>query len=206
MADSNNIEKLIDKKIQDAKLERYEEQLVISKNQMNFFFKIGGGLLAVFGLFIPILISFINTEKVNDAIDSMENRVERLVNLQLRKPEITGVFNDQGIINDLEINYEFNIVSNKREIKGTNKHFLKILNKGDAPANNLRILLYLKSDTLINSKYKHKIHGWKKWHYSDEEDFNKSYIYTEGANQAIVLIVDASEYIPIEFNYYFTAI
>lgn len=203
MTESNNVEKLIDKKIQDAKLERYEEQLVISKNQMNFFFKIGGGLLAVFGLFIPILISFINTEKVDDAIDSMEKRVERLINLKLRSPDIIGVFNNQEVKDDLVIKYDFKIVKNKREISGTEKQFLKILNRGDAPAEKLRILLYLKSDTLVNSKYKHKIHGWKKWQYSDEEGFNSAYIYTEGGNEAIVLIIDASEYIPIEFDYSF---
>ena len=55
---SQEIEELIDKKILNAKLDRYEEHLVISKNQMNFFFKVGGALLAVFGLILPILIFF----------------------------------------------------------------------------------------------------------------------------------------------------
>lgn len=194
-------ENLIDKKIQDAKLDRYEEQVNISKDQLNFFFKIGGSLIAVFGLFIPILISFINTEKVNDAISSMEQRVERLLNQQLRKPSIIGIFNGHEIKDNFSLNYYFKIDKEKRVLADEKGHVLKILNNGDAPAKELRIFFYLKSDSLINPKYQYKDKKWIKWRYSDEEDYSYSSIYTGGDNQAIVIILDASEYIPIEIDH-----
>lgn len=198
-----DIQNMIDNSIKDAKLERYEEQINISKNQMNFFFKVGGSLLAVFGLVLPILISILNTERVNDAINTMEKSVERLINTQLRKPNIIGVKDGIEINESTNLQFDFKIINNNRSITGDPKIKINILNNGDAPARELRILLYIESDSLINKNYKYKPIGWKSWPYSDENNYPSAYIYSVGEGEAIVIILDASENIPVDFDYRF---
>lgn len=203
---SHDIEKMIDQKIMKARLDRYEEQLIISKNQLSFFFKIGGALLAVVGLIIPILVTLLNTERVNTAIDLMEQRVERLLDIQVRKPNLKAIFNDKEMKENSDMVFKFQTVKNEktnkieRQFLGEDTYSIEILNIGDGPAKAIRILLFLKSDSLVNWKYPTGEIGWKKWYYSNEPNYpiSLSYVIDE---KAIVFPLDVTERIPVNISY-----
>lgn len=203
---NNSIENLIDQKIKDAKLDRYEEQLIISKNQLNFFFKIGGALLAIFGIIIPVYMSFSNTEKVNTAIELMEKRVETILDLKLRIPKIIAMFEGKEFNPNSELTFTYILEKDKndnlkRKFTGTEEFKIEILNHGTGPAKELRIHLYLQSDSLINYKYPTGDIGWKKWHYSNEPEYPHSLSY-QIDRSAIVFILDVTETIPVKINYH----
>ena len=203
---NNSIEHLMDQKIKDAKLDRYEEQLIISKNQLNFIFKIGGALLALFGIIFPLYLSFSNTERVNTAIELMEKRVETILDLKLRIPKISAVFEGREFKQNSELSFIYRLEKDKngnlkRKISGIEEFKIEILNHGTGPAKELRILLYLQSDSLINYKYPTGDIGWKKWHYSNEPDYPYSLSY-QIDRSAIVFILDVTETIPVKINYH----
>lgn len=203
---AEEVEQLIDQKIMQARIDRYEEQLIISKNQLNFFFKIGGALLAVVGLIFPILVTLINTERVNTAIELMEKRVERLLDVQLRKPQLKAILDGREFVHNSEIVFEFrNVYDQKtgkvrKEFLGKENYQIEIVNVGNGPAKDLRILLFLQSDSLVNWKYPTGEIGWKKWYYSNEPDYPTSLSYVID-KEAIVFLLDATEHIPVNIHY-----
>jgi len=67
----NEMETLIDKKIADAKLE-------IADKRMNLVLAIGGGILAVFGVFVPIMLTIQSSNRVDTAVQQMRDDINNL--------------------------------------------------------------------------------------------------------------------------------
>jgi len=78
-----NIELLIDKKISDARL-------VASEKRLNFTLAIGAALLTVFGAVLPMLLAFQSSNKVDSAIQRMEDRLTQLTDKLSIKVDASG--------------------------------------------------------------------------------------------------------------------
>ncbi len=194
----SEIEELINKKILEAKLERYEEQSIVSKNQLDFFFKIGFALLAIFGLILPLSFQIYNLTRVDNAIERMENEVEEALATINRRPELEVEFNERKFNAGAELVFYHQLDSNNNIINiQPEKHTLNLQNVGDAQTD-LRIHLYLPSDTIINKKYKSRGTGWEKWPYSHEENFSYAMVYE--IFDAMVPTIDATERIRINIE------
>lgn len=79
----HNVELLIDKKISDAKLLSAEKRL-------GFTLAIGATLLTVFGIIIPLLLVFQSSNKVDSAIQRMEDRLTQLTDKLSNKVDASG--------------------------------------------------------------------------------------------------------------------
>lgn len=78
----SQFEIVVDKKISDAKF-------VISEIKLQFVLKIAGAALAIFGIFVPLLVTVLSSYQVDKSIDRMRDQFKELAGNQLRKPEIS---------------------------------------------------------------------------------------------------------------------
>lgn len=141
----DDLQKQIDLKTSEAKLE-------VSEKRLNFALKLGTALIAIFGVFLPILIVVL-------AKLDIEKRFEQLAGTQPREPDVECFFNGDifrgGTLTSVQ--YEM-------------QEFL-IKNVGDGPAENVVIRLYLDVDEHIPVR---GISGpWDDWNISDETDFTQ---------------------------------
>jgi len=79
----HKIELLIDKKISDAKL-------VATEKRLGFTLAIGAALLTVFGIIIPLLVVFQSSNKVDSAIQRMEERLTQITDKLSSKVDASG--------------------------------------------------------------------------------------------------------------------
>ncbi|MBN1329943.1 MAG: hypothetical protein JXA54_10765 [Candidatus Heimdallarchaeota archaeon] len=90
--EKHDFEELIDQKILQAKLS-------IAEKRIQFLLWLGGAILALFGVIIPIWQTNTSIEKVDKAISEMQTNFEKLAGAQSRKPVLICLFNDKNISN-----------------------------------------------------------------------------------------------------------
>lgn len=83
--DKEEVEIIVSDRISHARLELAEKRL----NFLLWFGgTVGGAVLVIFGIILPIWLTGSSTQRIDNAIESMERRFEELVGKQLRKPLI----------------------------------------------------------------------------------------------------------------------
>ena len=127
--DKKEVENLITK----AKLETSETRLKI-------FFVGAGALLGVFGILIPLLVTINSSNQIDKAIERVDKSIEKmqesfkeLAGTQLRKAKLQ-MFIDNNALENSQVYY----VDAKFRIR-----YFELKNVGDAPAENIRVKLYL---------------------------------------------------------------
>ncbi len=158
----NLIDEKIDKKILNAKLE-------MSESRVKFFMALGAGIVAVLGVIVPLLISILSSagvdRRVDREIDNMRRDFERLANIQLRAPAIDAFVNGQQLEN-----YTFTFVHGKYL-----ESPIILKNVGDAPADNIRVRLYLNESGQETQFY--IADNWRELDFVDETDYKNAFLY-----------------------------
>jgi hypothetical protein len=188
--DDKNIEKLIEKKILETKLEIIEKRL-------HFVFALGAALLAIFGVLIPMWMTSQSTSKIDKAIATMDSRFEKLAGTQLREPKLRCYFEGNPLENSrLIFNKDRSIV----------EHFIEIRNEGNSPGNQIRVFLHFQdSSKVLKDKILESTHGnislgnnWYIYGKSDEKDYyGVQQYYFEGIPYLFVLDPNESIFISI---------
>lgn len=166
--DKEQIEKLIDNKISSATL---KAKLEMSESRLKFALWFGAALLALGGVIIPMWMTSTSTQKVDRAVEAMENKFEKLAGTQLREPDLEAYIRGQKL-------------QGGTLTLGTEKSSLQTMllkNNGDGPARQISIQLYIadvKDQIYVseNSVMVGDVTGrWYSLDFSDEEGFNKSF-------------------------------
>ena len=191
--EKKEIEELVEKKILEAKL-------VVSEKRVQFVLwilgAIGGLLLAVFGVIVPMWQTSTSTKKVDTAIQEMRERFKELAGIQLRKPDLECFVDGKNLENAV-----LAIVEGKESL-------FMLKNTGDAPTSNIQIRLYMAADqrvTLGHTKYF--------WHpvNSDDIGFSKAFrldhVWLDAGEPFsfdIILYVESEEIqVPAMFRFYY---
>jgi hypothetical protein len=173
---NKNIELLIDKKIAEAKL-------IIAEKRLNYLMAFGAALLTIFGIVLPLFLTQTSTNRVNQAIERMDDKFNELAGKQLRKPKIVCYIDGNRLVNSV-IHFD---PSNLQKT-------ILIKNEGDGTADYIRIRLYInyKDDALIrdlgNSGF------WKR-NISDKPAFSTMLIYERDD----INLLPAKDSIPVKF-------
>ncbi len=122
---------LIDKKIADAKL------TVLGK-QHRIFVLIAAGALALFGVFVPFYMTDRTTDKVDKAVEKMEERFEALSGLQLRKPELECVTSKGTTLQNATLEFTSD--------RNTNTIFLRNIGEKPVDGSVIHLKLFIKPD------------------------------------------------------------
>jgi len=124
-SNTSEVELLIDKKIAEAKL-------YVEEKRLHFVLKIGAAILAIFGILLPLLIVFHSENKVDMAIQRMEQKFSELAGKQLRKPRIECYLDGKDLSSGLLL----------FDPKNTNRA-IEIKNVGDGTADFIKIRFYV---------------------------------------------------------------
>ncbi len=153
------IVKLVENKIRDENLKMWD-------TRFRFFMTLGGALIVILGIIIPLWRTDTsrkeNREATQEAIQEMEDKFARLAGTQLREPDVICIYNGDvfrgGTLTFVQ--YEM-------------QEFL-IKNVGDGPAENVVIRLYVDTDEYIPVR---GISGkWDEENISDESDFGQVFV------------------------------
>lgn len=146
--DYRKIEDLIDKKILEAKL-------LVTEKRLQYFLVLGAALFAIFGLILPMYLTFQSTEKVDRAIEKFEQRFEELTGNQVLKPEIDCFVNGKALTNST-------LLFNKQNINRS----IQVRNEGNGVATFVRLRLYIdcRDIDLVRD------FGSSNWSYADFND------------------------------------
>jgi hypothetical protein len=125
------ITSLVDRKIEDAKL-------VILEKRFNYLLTIGGALLVIFGILLPLFLVFQNNERVDDAIGRMDNNFKELAGKQMRKPSF-ACFVDGKHLENSTLTFTQNEYQKVIEVK----------NIGDGTADYFDYNVYVKKPKVI---------------------------------------------------------
>jgi hypothetical protein len=176
---NKDIELLIDKKIAEAKL-------IIAEKRLNYLMAFSAALLTIFGIVIPFFFTQTSTNRVNQAIASMDSKFNELAGKQLRKPKIVCYIDGDRLENSL-IHFD-----------SANLHkTVLIKNEGDGTADYIKMRLYINSvdDKLIGDLF---FSRFLKLDTSDKPAFSTMLIYrSEDIN-----LFPAQDSIPIKFSMY----
>lgn len=179
----DDIDLKMDKKIADAKL-------LVTEKRLNFVLGIGLALLTVFGIILPLIMTLSSANRVDQAIEKMDQNFNELAGKQLRKPKIACFVDGHPLENSTII---FN---------PTNKYkTITVKNIGDGTADFIRMRIYTNSkDPDLNRDI--SFAGNREGLYSDRHeglsdkpgfDFMHSY-YTK------IGLLPAQDEIPITFH------
>lgn len=126
--DKEDVELLVDKKIAEAKL-------LIAEKRLSFVLTVAAAILTLFGIILPLLLTFHSETKVDTAINKMEQGFKELAGKQLRKPKIQCYIGGAILANSV-ITLDANKTSAIIEIK----------NIGDGTADFAKVRLYLDTE------------------------------------------------------------
>ena len=129
----NKIEELVDKKILEAKL-------IITEKRLSFVLFLMAGIVAVFGIFLPMYQSNLLENKTEKAISQMQKEFDQIVGKQLREPELKCFLNGRDLTNQT-IEFVSSYVK-----KGTIERSIVIKNIGEKMVPNFEVYLYYKSN------------------------------------------------------------
>jgi len=132
------VENLIDKKLKEKFRRRsiIEAELQITEKRLQTVL----ALFVVFGILLPIYITYTAKSDVNEAIKNMKEEFSRLAATQLRKPIIDCTVNGRSLRGSLVtlVNGAFSF------------QYFELKNIGDAPANNIRVRLLFGANEKIS--------------------------------------------------------
>ena len=167
----------VDKAVEDMKTELKYQVSNYDKNLVGFDEKFDKYLRE----FASSQSNYINSSssKINEELQSLENRFKELAGNQLRKPNVICLLNGKSIEN---IFFTFN--------KSKSEYVLELRNIGDAPAKNTFMKLYLKTEKNI-SVYDY----FQDQYFSDEENYNRSYSFSPGT-----ISIDPKDSYPFRLN------
>src|SRR6185436_26935 len=123
--EKQEVEDLIEKRITETKL-------VVTEIRLQSFTKIGGGLLALFGIIIPMWVTNRSADKVDTAVADMQRQFKELSGVQLRKPSLECLLDGKSL--------EGSVLNFSTDHRTFN---IELRNSGDAPAGNIRVRLYV---------------------------------------------------------------
>lgn len=123
--DRKKVEALVDNKILEAKL-------TIAEGRVRFLLYVGAAALTIFGIILPLLLTSQSTERVDKAIERMEDRFNELAGTQLRRPDLEGLIDGKALENTL-------LTYSKEDLC----KIIAIKNTGDGTAENIQTRLYL---------------------------------------------------------------
>ena len=153
--EKKEIEKLVENKIRDENLKMWDARF-------RYFMALGGALIVILGIIVPLWRTNTSTKETREAIQEMEDKFARLAGTQLREPDVICIYNGDvfrgGTLTFVQ--YEM-------------QEFL-IKNVGDGPAENVVIRLYVDTDEYISVR---GISGsWDQENISDESDFAQVFV------------------------------
>ena len=142
------VEDLIDRKILESKL-------IITEKRLQYFLVLGAALFAIFGIIFPMYLTSQSTDKVEKAIEKMENRFDELAGSQILKPEIDCFVDGKRLENTILL---FDKTHRYRTVQ--------IRNEGAGIAKFVRMRLYLdiRDKDLVND------FGQTAWVYANFND------------------------------------
>jgi hypothetical protein len=141
-SDGDIVDLIIDKKISDATLDVAKDQIDLLSKLIKILLAFGVFTITILGIFVPLYSIHRNELKLDKAITNMKSEFDKIAGKALRKPEITGYIDGKALFNNV-IDFNFN----KKDLN--RKYIAKqivLKNTGDGTAENISILLYLKSD------------------------------------------------------------
>jgi len=172
--EKKEIEELIEKKVLEAKLQA-------SETRLQLVLWLGAILITLLGVVVPIWQTNTSTEKVDKAIEAMENRFKELAGTQLQRPELECYINSNKL--------EGSVLS----FTPDQSRILELRNLGDGPARNIKIRLY------INDKQKLDDYGiqydWQFLELNDEPEFSKAFEFRQSIDY-----LDPKNSIPLQFG------
>ena len=144
--EKNEIEKLIEDKIKDVKLDLWQ-------NWFKIFLSFGGAIIVIFGLILPLWTRMDVLDRADKAIQDMKREFEKLAGTQLREPELEVFLDGQKLEGQT-------LTSEKRY------NFI-ITNIGDARAENIAVRIY------CNSKINLRSGDWYPSELRDEDQYSQ---------------------------------
>jgi hypothetical protein len=147
------INAFVDRKIETAKL-------VILEKRFNYLLSVGAAALAIFGILLPLYLVYQNNERVDKAIERMDNNFKELAGRQLRKPLLTCLVDGN------------NLENNTITFQGGGQKIIEIKNIGDGTAEYFDYYIYIKNPH--DSSLSPYILGYD-WHqveFNDESAFD----------------------------------
>lgn len=167
--DKEEVEIIVSDRISHARLELAEKRL----NFLLWFGgTVGGAVLVIFGIILPIWLTGSSTQRIDNAIESMERRFEELVGKQLRRPLIECSYQNKS----LEGQSVDCIVGESNSIFP-----IIVRNVGDGSTNLLYCRLYLASDELPSNNF--SISWWHLLPDCDESpEYTLAYDYVDNGN------------------------
>ena len=174
---NKNIKLLIDKKIAEAKL-------IIAEKRFNYLMAFGAALLTIFGIALPLFLTQTSTNRVNEAIERMDDKFNELAGKQLRKPKIVCYIDGNRLVNSV---IHFDPANLQKTVL--------IKNEGDGTADYIRMRLYInyEDNALIND---FGITGFTRRNISDKLAFSTMLIY----ERHYINLLPAQDSIPLEFR------
>ena len=173
--DKQEIEELIEKRITEAKL-------TVSETRLQTFTWIASGLLALFGVIIPLWLTNRSADKVDIALADMQRQFKELAGVQLRKPSLECFLDGkslEGSVMSFAIDHQ--------------TFTIEVKNSGDAPANNIRVRLYANLENEIG--FWDEQTQWQQLPYCDEPTYSRAFeVYNPG------LFIDAQEARPLRIT------
>ena len=174
-SDGSTLELLMDKKLAEAKL-------YVAEKRLNFLLAIGAAILTIFGIVLPMLIASQSANRVDMAIQRLEQKFTELAGKQLRKPRVECYADGKDLVTGLLY----------FDPKNTHR-VLEIKNVGDGTADFIRIRLYVNFDDADFIRDLRNT-GWETLGINDKPEFKLMFDYTEGSG-----VVPAKDSIPVRF-------
>lgn len=168
--DREEVERIVSDRISHARLELAEKRL-------NFFLwfggTVGGAVLVIFGIILPIWLTGSSTQRIDNAIESTERRFEELVGKQLRRPLIECSYQNKSLEGQL-------VDCSVGESPGISPIIVR--NVGDGSTNLLYCRLYLASDALSSN---FSISWWHPLQHCDEPEYTLAYDYVDNGRSLL---------------------
>ena len=176
---NKNIELLVDKKIAEAKL-------IVAEKRLNYLMAFGAALLTIFGIVLPLFLTQTSTDRVNQAIERMDDKFNELAGRQLRKPKIVCYVDGNRLVNSV-------IHFDPENLQKT----VLIKNEGDGTADYIRMRLYInyKDDGLIRDLG--NAYFWRQ-NISDKPAFSTMLVYDAPGGD--INLLPAQDAIPVKFH------
>lgn len=157
---TNKIELLIDKKISEAKL-------YVAEKRINFLLTIGTAILTIFGIILPMFLTFQSARKVDEAIQNMEQKFNESAGKQMRKPRIECYLDGKDLVSG------FLFFDPKKT-----ERVIEIKNVGDGTADFIKMRFYVnyEDEDFIRDL---RNTGWEHRGINDKPEFKLMFDYAD---------------------------